>query len=106
PADWEGSTKKPDKAAAIRELAKYAGSECQDSAQAIAVLAQLYDLLGGEEGAGEPDEQATNLRAAIASVKAFVVSEIQEEGSGDNMNGPATAAMAYAARSYLRKMDA
>ena len=69
-----------EKRAALRaDLAKYLGEEVWDAGAAMAALQTLTMLLSGElwEAEGEP-EQIAALRDAIDRVKAFIVSEIQE----------------------------
>lgn len=67
----------------MADLKKYLGEEVWDACRAMDALQILTDLLNGEiwearEGEPEPAEQMAALRDAIARVKAFIVSEIQE----------------------------
>lgn len=67
----------------MADLKKYLGEEVWDACRAMSALQILTDLLNGEiweakEGEPEPAEQMAALRDAIARVKAFIVSEIQE----------------------------
>ena len=80
PDDW--TKKMAAKEAALADLAKYAGEECDDSARAVSILSSLHDLLASEgyeaDQGGEQPEQAGHLRSAIGHVKEFVASEIKE----------------------------
>lgn len=71
------------KADPLDGLKKYLGEEVWDAARAMEALEILSSLLReemweAEEGMPEPSEQMAALRDAIARVKAFIVSEIQE----------------------------
>ena len=76
-------------------LAKWAGEEVMDSAQALQALNIIFNVLADEIGEGEdktnPDQIAA-LRSAIDGIKAFIASEIAEN---NDPNDPAnTLAMA------------
>ena len=62
------------------EMAKYAGEEIHDAAIALQCLDWLESLLVKEQEEGHPEaaEQTAQLKAAIAGLKAFVASEVQE----------------------------
>lgn len=89
PESWSESKK----ADALADLAK--GQEIRDVGIALSVLSALDYLLSceeeeAEEGMDEPPEQTAAIRSAIASVKAFIVSEIQEnhdEGAEEGGEG-------------------
>ena len=82
-------------------LNKYIGEEAWDASTAIGVLNTLFSLLSGEiaEDEKQPDQLAA-LRDAIARVKDFIVSEIQEN------NDPASALEAAAKALDLAKRGA
>ncbi len=87
------------KSAALDGLKKYLGEEVWDAQRALDALAALTDLLRNElweaeDGDGEPPEQVAALREAIARLKAFIVSEIQE--NNDEGAAPADDAVAQA----------
>lgn len=88
-----------DKAFARDELAKWLGEEACDAAQALYAVQTLFNLLSVElaEDENEPGQVAA-LRDAIQRLKDFIVSEIQEDTSGD--------ALAMAAKSRLQKSAA
>lgn len=83
------------KADPLDGLKKYLGEEVWDAARAMEALEILSSLLReemweAEEGMPEPSEQMAALRDAIARVKAFIVSEIQEnhdEGAEEGGEG-------------------
>ena len=84
------------------ELAKWIGEEVWDAGNALSALGTLFSLLSGELVEGEDDPAQTEaLRAAIARLKDFIVSEIQEDNDPD-----ADDALAMAAKSHLRKAGA
>lgn len=119
PADWEGSTKKDDKAeaekvAAVKEAAvqkrtaaradikKFSGSEAWDAQTALDALLAIECLLGGEmfeAATGENEgEQAAMLMTVIEHLKAFIAAEIME---GTREDG----SLARAARGGLTKAE-
>jgi len=76
------------------DLAKYIGEEAWDAAQAIQAVNSIFSLLVGEMGEAEDHpEQIAALRAAIASLKDFIVSEIQEDNDPDAAMERAVAAL-------------
>lgn len=72
------------KAQVVEALAKYEGQEIGDAATAIYAMREVNWLLQDElweakDGAPEPPEQLAALRAAIAALKRFIISELQED---------------------------
>lgn len=71
------------KAEVLESLKKYEGQEISDASTAIYALREINWLLQDElweakDGAPEPPEQLAALRAAIAALKQFIISELQE----------------------------
>lgn len=63
----------------LADIRKYAGEEIWDTSKALAALNVVFELLAKEIGEKEENaEQQAALRSAIAGLKAFIVSEIQE----------------------------
>lgn len=72
-----------EKATALDNLKKWAGEEVWDAQTALSALDALTYLLNKEsQEPGEPAEQVQALLDAIAGIKRFIVSEIQEDSSG------------------------
>lgn len=72
-----------EKATALGNLKKWAGEEVWDTQTALSALDALTYLLNKEsQEPGEPAEQVQALLDAIAGVKRFIVSEIQEDSTG------------------------
>jgi phage head maturation protease len=70
--------------AADDNLKKWAGEEINDAGTALMALSLISDLLDHE--ASEPENeglQLQQLRAAVAALKAFIASEIQEPNDND-----------------------
>lgn len=64
------------------DLTKYAGEEIWDAGRAMTALSACFDLLMREMSEDESmPEQVAALKTAIASLKAFIVSEIQEDNT-------------------------
>jgi phage head maturation protease len=63
-------------------LNKFMGEEAWDAARALDCLNSVFDLLYGEMGEAEENaEQIVALKAAIEALKAFIISELQEDNS-------------------------
>jgi len=81
PDDWKPGAKK---AAAIVELRKFLGKEALDAQGALTalqIICQVIEAEKLEELKGEDEEaQVAALMAAIEQLKAFIASEIMEEG--------------------------
>lgn len=79
----EGDTVKSDDPLEI--LKRYMGEEVYDTQTALNALENMMWLLGDEKRESENNpEQIAALQAAIKNIKAFIVSEIQEDnGSGE-----------------------
>lgn len=66
----------------VDELKKYLGEEAWDSQRAIEAMNNIFGLLAKEMSESEKDAgQIASLQKAIDGLKAFVVSEIQEDNS-------------------------
>ena len=66
----------------VDELKKYLGEEAWDSQRAIEAMNSIFGLLAKEMSEREKDAgQIASLQKAIDGLKAFVVSEIQEDNS-------------------------
>lgn len=84
-------------------IAKYAGEEVWDSRAAIEALNTIFNLLSGERAEAEDKpEQVAALRAAIASLKDFIVSEIQENNDADAVMARAAGLMGDLAKRGAR----
>ncbi len=73
-------SKEMKKIASAEDLKKYLGQEVWDVRQAINALDYLYSLFSGEASETHPEaaSQAADLKEAIARIKSFIASEIQE----------------------------
>jgi len=73
-----------------KEFKKYEGEEIMDAFQAMQALQVVFNLMIGERqeadqpGSNEPADQVPALEQAVASLKAFIASEIEEDNSKDN----------------------
>lgn len=79
------------KAERVELLKAYAGEEVWDATRAMDALRQIQYLLSDEmcEAEKEPPEQIAALQAAIAALKQFIISEIQEDHSPPDATPPA-----------------
>ena len=76
---------------AVFSIAKFEGEEIWDAQTALQALGMIQSLIDKEaQEPDEPPEQIEALRAALASIKAFVASEIQEDNSEVPLSKPPT----------------
>lgn len=89
PAPTE-SEKKED----LLDIKKWSGEEICDASTALNALDAIYYLLSKELDEADSAEQVANLKAVVDNLKAYIVSELQEE----TMSGTEGDAMAMAAK--------
>lgn len=91
----------------LADIRKYAGEEIWDAGKALAALNCVFELLVREIGEKEENaDQQAALRTAIAALKAFIVSEIQETNEPQRVQSDMTYAMADGADDDVAKAGA
>ena len=88
------------------KLAKYIGEEVWDVGRALEATNILFGLLAKEASEAEAQPgQVLSLQTAISALKAFIVSEIQEDNApeGDALKVAATGALAKVDAGHLQK---
>jgi hypothetical protein len=92
-AKLEDSMDKEPPTYTLEDLKKYAGEEIRDAGMALQCLDALFYLYTKEASEpGEPADQVEALGVAVAALRAFIASEIQEDNTNPDKTGTEEAA--------------